>query len=112
MTDIKTFFKKWGEGIQKITPLQQSKINLIGNILVIIGVLIGLYATWISKTRWLFVILCGSFLLTSMGLLANYQKYVALKKIEQDLNVAEVKDENSKEKEADTRTESIDRNNP
>jgi len=90
MTDIKTFFKKWGEGIQKITPLQQSKINLFGNVLVVIGVLIGLYATFTSKTWWLFTVLCGSLMLTSIGLLANYQKYVVLKRIEMQTEVQEV----------------------
>ena len=79
--NIKEFFKRWGEGIQKVTAYQQMKISLIGNFLVFVGVIIGLITTFILKVWWLFFILCGSFLLTSMSTLANVQKVLILKKI-------------------------------
>jgi len=82
---LKEFFRRWGQGIQQITPMQQVKISLIGNVLIIIGVLIGLYATATSKVWWLFVILCGSFFLTMIGLLGNLQKYFALSKLNKEM---------------------------
>ena len=71
-------FKK---GVEMITPMQTTKINLIGNILVVIGVLIGLYATF--GTWWLFIILIGSLLLTGMALLGVLKTYFMLRKIEE-----------------------------
>jgi len=82
----KEFFMRWKEGIKAITPYQQIKISLIGNVLVIIGVIIGLYSTFIIKIWWLFIILLGSFLLTLMNLLGSYQKYLALKNIREVIN--------------------------
>jgi len=79
------FFKRWGEGIQQITPFQQSKINLMGSSLVLIGVVIGIFTTLTLKIWWLFIILLGSFLLTSMGMLGNIQKYKALKRINKQM---------------------------
>lgn len=77
----KEFMAKWKEGIQAITPLQQARVNLIGSTFVIVGVLIGFYATIRTKLWWLLVVLIGTFFLTTMGLLGNLQKYFALKKI-------------------------------
>ena len=82
----KEFMQRWGEGIQKITPFQQTKISLIGVILVFIGVCTGVVVTFMSGTWWLFIILLGSFLLTAMSLLGTIQKYIALKKIDEVLN--------------------------
>jgi len=77
----KEFFQRWKEGIEKITPLQQTRISLMGNFLVIVGVLIGLYTTFKLGVWWLFIVLCGSLLLTSMGLLGILQKYFVLKRL-------------------------------
>jgi len=77
----KEFFSRWKEGIKSVTPLQQVKISLMGNLFVVVGVIIGLITTFILKTWWLFIILCGSFFLTSMACLANFQKYIILKEI-------------------------------
>lgn len=79
----KEFFQRWKQGIQEVTPLQQTKISLWGTLLVMIGVIIGLYVTFVSKTWWLFLILLGSFVMTSMTILGSLQKYWALKKIEE-----------------------------
>lgn len=81
----KEFFKRWKQGIQAVTPYQQSKINLIGNILIVIGVVFGLVTTFLLKVWWLFIILLGSLFLTSMGFLGNLQKYYVLKKINQQM---------------------------
>lgn len=82
------FFKKWGEGIQSVTPYQQSKISLMSSFLVIIGVCIGLYATF-NVVWWLFIILLGSLGLTTMQILGNIQKFLVLRKMNQQINQAQ-----------------------
>ncbi len=86
----KEFFKRWGEGIKKVTPLQQTKISFIGSWFVIVGVLIGLVTTLLLKTWWLFIILLGSLLITGISLLGMWQKYSALKIIDIELKKLEV----------------------
>jgi ABC-type multidrug transport system permease subunit len=80
------FFRRWGEGIQAITPYQQIKISLVGNFLVFVGVIVGLITTFMLAVWWLFIILLGSLFLTSMGSLGNFQKFLALKRINNQLN--------------------------
>jgi len=78
----KEFFKKWGEGIQKITPLQQVKIQRNSTWLVILGVVIGLYSTFVTKVWWLFIILVGSFFLTIVNYIGIAQRLKILKDID------------------------------
>ena len=78
----KEFFKKWGEGIQKITPLQQVKIQRNSTWLVILGVVIGLYSTFATKVWWLFIILVGSFFLTIVNYIGIVQRLKILKDVE------------------------------
>tara|TARA_R100001244_G_scaffold127829_1_gene98601 strand:- start:47 stop:358 length:312 start_codon:yes stop_codon:yes gene_type:complete len=78
----KEFFKKWGEGIQKITPLQQVKIQRNSTLLVILGVVIGLFSTFLTKTWWLFIILVGSFFLTIVNYIGITQRLKILKDID------------------------------
>lgn len=78
---IKEFFSRWKSGIREITAFQQTKISLMGIIMMLVGVIWGLIMTYISKTYWLFTILLGSFVLVSMNLLANIQKYLTLKEL-------------------------------
>ena len=82
IVNVKQFFKQWGEGIQKITPLQQIKVSLVGSMFVIVGIIIGIVTTAISKSWWLLVILCGSLLVTGIGFVGSLQRYFALKKID------------------------------
>ncbi len=88
----KEFFSRWKDGINQVTPLQQSKINFIGSVFMFIGVIIGIITTFILKTWWLFIILLGSFLLTAMAFLSNLQKYFAFKKINDQLKQMEEND--------------------
>ena len=92
----KEFFKRWKGGIEAITPLQQAKVSLMGNVLVLVGVVTGLITTFSLKVWWLFIILCGSLLLTSMGFLATIQKYFALQKMNDMLKEFEMKKEVTK----------------
>lgn len=77
----KEFMKRWVEGMKAITPLQQTKISLWSNLLVVVGILIGLYSTFILKTWWLFIILLGSLFLVLIQILGLWQKYMALKEV-------------------------------
>lgn len=73
----KEFFSRWGQGIREITPAQMNWINIQGNVMVLVGILIGLYATF-NKTWWLFIILLGSLFITSMGLVGSVQKQMII----------------------------------
>lgn len=78
----KEFFQRWKQGVQEVTPLQQTALNFVGFGLVMLGIAIGLYTTWRLDTWWLFIILLGSWFLTTISLIGNLQKYLVLKKIE------------------------------
>jgi len=82
----KEFMKKWVEGIQGITPLQQIKISLMGVRLVIIGIVWGMVVTAIGMVWWLFAILFGSLIVTIMQWLGMKQKFYRFKQMEK-LNV-------------------------
>ena len=77
----KEFMIRWKNGIQNVSQLQQAFFGLIGYVLVLIGILIGLYATFITKSWWIFIILLGSLLLTGLSFLGGLQKYFGLKMI-------------------------------
>ena len=77
----KEYVERFKSGVKSITPLQQSRMNLMGTVIVFIGVVIGLFATSILKVWWLFTILCGSLFLTGVSFLGLIQKYWAFKKI-------------------------------
>ena len=82
----KEFFKKWGEGIQNVTPLQQVKIQKNSTLLVILGVVIGLYSTFTTKVWWLFIILIGSFFLTIVNYIGIIQRLKILKDIDEQFS--------------------------
>jgi hypothetical protein len=86
----KEFFSKWGEGIQKITPIQQVKIQRNSTILVIIGVIVGLFSTFLTKTWWLFIILIGSFFLTMVNYIGIIQRLKTLKDIDKKFSYIEL----------------------
>lgn len=71
----KEFFKRWGKGIEGITPLQQTRTSLIGSLIVIIGIIWGIIVTLITRTWWMVVILVGSLIMVGMSLIGTYQKY-------------------------------------
>ena len=90
----KSFMQKWKVGIQSITALQMSKINLFGSSFIIIGILIGIYSGYVTKTWWLFFVLIGSFVLASITIIAQLQKYIALDRIDKLMKSSEGGTEN------------------
>ena len=75
----KQFFKRWFQGIESITPLQQTRGNLIGIFPTIVGLIIGLIVTAKSRTWWLTLVLVGGLILAIFQLLGFLQKYIRLK---------------------------------
>jgi len=86
----KEFFSRWKEGIQKITPLEQTRISLNGVVLVFVGVIIGLISTIITKTWWLVIILLGSLFLSVVNLIGTFQRYFSLKKLDDEMKQLEL----------------------
>ncbi len=82
------FLERWKKGIQSITPYQQTKITLFSNLLIIIGICIGLYATF-NAIWWLFIILLGSFGISIIQILGNIQKFLSLREIARQLEEAQ-----------------------
>jgi len=83
----KEFFSRWKQGIQSITPLQQTKISLQGVVMVLVGVIIGLISTFMTGVWWLFIVLIGSLFLTTVNLIGTLQRYFALKNLDSEFSM-------------------------
>lgn len=81
----KQFFKRWGEGIQGITPYQQVKTEMFGTRLIIIGLVCGIVVSIYAFKNmwWVCIILLGALLNTTLSYLSQLQKYKFLKKMEE-----------------------------
>jgi len=80
------FVSRWKGGIQKITPLQITKFQIMGNLFMLVGILIGLWVSW-GALKWLFIILTGSLFLVSMQMISTLQRYIMIS------NIKKVKEE-------------------
>lgn len=92
---FKEFRKRLGEGITEITPLQQTKTSLWSYLPLFSGLIWGIVVTFIAKTYWLTLILFGSFPITLMQFISNYQKYKSQKAAEDAFKEAMSEVENS-----------------
>lgn len=81
----KEYGERFKEGLQKISPLQQLKISFRGNLLVVVGLVIGLWVTF-NSMWWLFLILCGASINTLIALLGTWQKIKTLQETEKQSN--------------------------
>jgi len=90
------FMSRWKEGIQKVTPLQQTVSSFYFTWLTIIGLVCGLIVSiWkFQLLWWLGIILVAGIGNTFVGLIGTYQKYLQLKKID-DIVKGEIKDGNN-----------------
>lgn len=93
----KEFFSRWKEGIDKITPLQMTFQQLIGQTIILVGICIGLYATFVNKQWWIFVILVGSLIVSVTGMFGMLQKYSILKMYSMPVQEEEKNDKKDKE---------------
>ena len=78
----KEFMKRWGKGIEGITPVQQTRTMILGTWLIITGIIWGLVIVAMSRTWWMFVILLGSLPITIMQMVGLYQKYSKQKEVQ------------------------------
>lgn len=81
----KEYGARFKEGLAKVPALQQLKLTQRGNLLVIIGLAIGLWVTF-NSVWWLFVILCGASINTLVGYLGVWQKIKVLEKAQEQSN--------------------------
>ncbi|GBE19386.1 hypothetical protein BMS3Abin17_00109 [archaeon BMS3Abin17] len=89
----KEFFKRWKDGVNGITPLQQVKTTLWSFPLIIGGLITGIVISIINKSWWLVLILSGSLPITLMQIVSTYQKYRAIKRVEEAMKEAMENDE-------------------
>lgn len=82
----KEFIQRWKEGIERVTPLQQTQNQINGYIVVLIGELWGIYYALASKTLWLATILIGGYMISKAQLTGIYQKKLMLKQLEGGVN--------------------------
>lgn len=84
------FMRRFKEGFEMITPTQQVKSQLLGNWIVLIGIIVGIIVNIIVKVEnqwfWILIILGGSFFLTLVGMIGLYQKYNIFKKQDEIIN--------------------------
>lgn len=83
--DNDSFLNKWMQGIRDITPFQQARITYFNTYIMVFGILAGVIISFIGweKLWWLGVILLAALFNTIIIQVSNYQKYHALKKIEE-----------------------------
>ncbi len=82
---LKEFFKSWKQGVEGITPLQQTTTTLWSYPLVLGGIITGMVIMIIRREWWLVLILTGSLPMTLMGLLSTIQKYKQMKRIDETM---------------------------
>lgn len=81
----KEFMQRWAEGVKSVTPIQQVRSQILFSYITIIGLLCGIVVSimfW-SKMWWVFIILLAAIGNTVVGLIGIYQRYTALKNIEE-----------------------------
>ncbi len=81
---FKQFMNKWKSGIEGVTPLAQTNIQVRSTWIMILGVSLGLFVSLFAfKTMWwVFIILVGALGNTLMQLVSLIQKQKILKQFE------------------------------
>ena len=83
------FFKEWKSGMEKVTPLQQSVIQLWGMTISLIGIIWGIIFSIQFGYWWMMVILIGALIVVSVQFLGTWQRKTTLKRMEDAYNNAE-----------------------
>lgn len=94
---IKEFFKRWGKGIESITPLQKLKTQQIGTTITLIGLFLGLVVSiyaW-EKLWWVAIVLTGAILNTGVQYLGQRQQLNQLNNLDklEEITMEELFDE-------------------
>lgn len=90
---LKGFFKKWGEGIDGVTPKQQAWTQMICMYPVFAGIVWGIVTVTMAKTYWMTLVLAGSLPLSIIQFIASLQKYRRHKLIENTMKSIQVPQE-------------------
>jgi len=79
----KEFFARWKKGIDGVTPLQQTNIQVYSTIIMLVGIVAGIVITLfaIKSLWWLCLVLTGALGNTSVSLLGLWQKKNVLKRL-------------------------------
>ena len=91
----KEFISRWKEGIEGITPSQRIKTQLNGTRIILLGLLLGLVASFIAIKNmwWVMIILSGALINTGVQYLGLRQQVKAFEEIEKHMVSAEEIDE-------------------
>jgi len=80
----KEFKERWRAGIKSLTQLQLTRQQIIGNIIVLIGILVGIVTSIYYKQWWLLIVLVGSLIVSIVTYISTYQKYIILITLEEN----------------------------
>ena len=80
---MKEWLQRWKRGVEGITPLQQTNIQLKGIYIIILGLLSGIVISIIGFKNlwWLMLILIGGLFNTAMQWVGLYQKKKILERL-------------------------------
>lgn len=82
----KEFFKRWKEGIEGISPLQQARTNLMGTWITLSGIVAGIIINALVRMEnqwiWIEAILGGSLILVVIQMIGGLQKYWKFKEVD------------------------------
>ena len=84
---LKSFMKRWKDGIEGITPLGQAWTNLLGSWITLTGVLSGMIINALVRVEhqwiWIEIVLLGSLILIVIQMIGGLQKYWRFKIIDE-----------------------------
>jgi len=86
---FKEFIKRWKEGAEGISPLQQTKTTLWSYPFIVGGIVWGIVMTLFAGTYWMALILIGSFPITIMQIVSVWQRFKAQKRVEESFKEAD-----------------------
>lgn len=85
---FKQFMLRWVDGMERVTPLQQTRMVLFGYVLIIIGIIAGVIYSIIGEYYWLSAILSGSLIVNFFGFIGTLQKVRLFKQQEEFMRKA------------------------
>ncbi len=78
--------KRWKEGVEGISPIQQSRTTILGNWITLSGILAGIIINALVRVKnqwiWIEVILLGSLVLVVIQMIGGLQKYWRFKEVD------------------------------
>jgi hypothetical protein len=87
--NFKQFMKRFKQGVEGITPLQQTTTSLLGTFIALSGEVFGIVVISISKMWWLLLVIIGGTICTLVGLISLIQKYLRFKEMDKLLKEAQ-----------------------